>query len=165
MAVSFFKHIKAPSEVVSDIVDVDVTPVMNMFIILIPFLISMAVFTHLSIVEFSLPPNITSALDTSSKMPELKVTVVVAQAYVALTLGEEMLDSLPGTGTTFNYTLFSERLKFQRSKLQNQRDIAVAVKDGIQFQNVISIMDKCRESGFENIGLSAAPDNIEGSLE
>ena len=32
----------------AEVADLDVTPVMNMFIILIPFLVSMAAFTHLA---------------------------------------------------------------------------------------------------------------------
>ena len=35
--------------------DVDVTPVMNVFVILIPFLLLMAVFTKIAIIDFSLP--------------------------------------------------------------------------------------------------------------
>ena len=36
--------------------DLDITPMMNIFMILIPFLVSMAVFTQIAVVEFSLPP-------------------------------------------------------------------------------------------------------------
>ena len=51
---SLFRSSHPPSQTI-DNADVDVTPVMNVFIILIPFLVSMAVFTHHAIVEFSLP--------------------------------------------------------------------------------------------------------------
>ena len=38
-------------------IDLDVTPVMNLFMVLIPFLVSMAVFTHIAVIDFSLPPG------------------------------------------------------------------------------------------------------------
>jgi hypothetical protein len=43
--------------------DIDITPMMNMFIILVTFLVSMAVFTHVAILDFSLPPNVGAGLD------------------------------------------------------------------------------------------------------
>jgi len=39
-----------------DMIELDVTPVMNLFMVLIPFLVSMAVFTHIAVIDFSLPP-------------------------------------------------------------------------------------------------------------
>jgi biopolymer transport protein ExbD len=56
---SFVKR-KPPSDAASDI-ELDLTPMMSMFLILLPFLVSMAVLTHLTILEFSLPPNVAAA--------------------------------------------------------------------------------------------------------
>jgi biopolymer transport protein ExbD len=50
MSLTLYKSQRPPSELVES-ADLDVTPVMNMFIILIPFLVSMAVFTNLSILS------------------------------------------------------------------------------------------------------------------
>jgi biopolymer transport protein ExbD len=51
-----------------ELFDLDVTPVMNLFMVLIPFLVSMAVFTHLAVVDFSLPPaNTPSQENTDNK--------------------------------------------------------------------------------------------------
>lgn len=143
----------------SDMVDVDITPVMNMFIILIPFLISMAVFTQVSILQFSLPPNTGSELDQSGGNPKLKLTVVVAPDYYALTYGERMLDSIPSIGGESG----SERLKNQigslRPTLDIQDETIVAVKDNVSFQRMVEVMDVCRKAGFEKIGVSSATVN------
>jgi biopolymer transport protein ExbD len=56
--------------------EIDIAPVMNMFIILVTFLISMVVFTHVAILEFSVPPNVGTGLDRSKGKPKLRLTVL-----------------------------------------------------------------------------------------
>ena len=147
------------SEVAEETIDIDVTPVMNMFIILIPFLVSVAVFTQLSIVEFSLPPNVGTNLDQSDGKPKLKLTAVVTPAYLAITRGEEMLDSIPLVDGEYDYGLFHERLSVHRESADIRDEIVVAVRDAVRFKYVIRVMDRCRDVGFENVGLSSATED------
>ena len=156
MNMTFSKRNRTPSEVSSVAIEIDVTPVMNMFVILIPFLVSMAVFTQLSIIEFSLPPNIGTQLDTSKGKPKLKLTVVVAKDYCAITQGENMLDSIGAIGDDYNFPILSEKLKMRRRESKITDEMIIAVRDEIKFKSVVKIMDLCREVGFDGIGLSSA---------
>ncbi len=153
-----------PSEVAGDAVELDITPVMNMFIILIPFLVSMAVFTHVYVIDFGLPPNVGVGLDDSEGKPKLKVTVVVAPEFVAITQGENMLDSLPGSEDTFDYVTLGARLAERRETVDIKDEVVVAVRDAVRFQHVVRVMDVCRETGYEKIGLSSATEQpgVEG---
>ena len=135
--------LRPPSEVV-DTPDLDVTPIMNMFIILIPFLVSMAVFTHLSILEFNLPPNAGTGLDNSSGKPNLKITVVVADDHLAITHGENMLDSLSAKNHTYDFDAFKAVLARHRKNAAIQDEAVVAVRDNVKFKHVVHIMDQCR---------------------
>jgi biopolymer transport protein ExbD len=136
--------------------DIDVTPVMNMFIILIPFLISMAVFTQMSILSFSVPPNAGSGLDQNNGKPKLKITIVVASEYVAITHGEKMLDSIPAADDKVTMDILLEKLKTRRSEIEEQDEAVIAVRDAVKFQNMVRVMDACRAAGFQKIGLSSA---------
>ena len=147
--------IRSPSESV-DIPDLDVTPIMNMFIILIPFLVSMAVFTHLSILEFNLPSNAGAGLDRTTGKPKLKITVVVASDYLAVTHGERMLDSIPAVNQNYDLETFRNNLGRFRKLVSIQDEAIVAVRDNVQFKHVVHIMDECRAVGFVRIGLSNA---------
>ena len=150
-----------PSET-ADIPELDVTPVMNMFIILIPFLVSMAVFTHLAILRFSLPPNVGTGLDNSQGKPRLKLTVVMTDAYCAVTLGEKLLDSIPLKAGEYDLAVLSQRLEAHRADIDIRDEAVLAVRDNIAMKNVVAVMDRVREAGFESIGLSNAtedPDN------
>ena len=161
MNLTFSKRNPSPSEVASETIDIDVTPVMNMFIILIPFLVSLAVFTHLTIIDFSLPPNVGMGLDASEGKPKLKITVVVTAGYFAITHGDAMLDSIPVQNGEYDYTLLSKQLAVRRMEVDIKDEVIVAVQDAIRFKHVVKAMDRCRDAGFEKVGLSSAPEETE----
>ncbi|MBD3391915.1 MAG: hypothetical protein GF418_07595 [Chitinivibrionales bacterium] len=158
-----FTRERSPSEA-AEAADIDVTPVMNMFIILIPFLVSMAVFTHLAIIEFSLPPNVGTGLDASSGKPKLKLTVVVAPDYLAITHGERMLDSLGLVAGRYDVDGMAARLRAHREDVEIKDEVILAVRDRITFKHVVRIMDACRALGFPKIGLSSATDESRREL-
>lgn len=147
--------IRSPSESV-EIPDLDVTPIMNMFIILIPFLVSMAVFTHLSVLEFNLPSNAGTGLDSSIGKPKLKITIVVAKDHLAITHGEHLLDSIPVANQNYDLAEFRNNLSRCRKGVSIQDEAIVAVRDNVKFKHVVHIMDECRSVGFAKIGLSNA---------
>ena len=62
--------------------EIDVTPVMNMFIILIPFLVSMAVFTHLATHALSLP--VTAPPPGEESLPRRTATSSAVPSIVTL---------------------------------------------------------------------------------
>jgi len=150
---SFMHAAGAPSDV-AETPDIDVTPVMNMFVILIPFLVSMAVFTQLSILELSLPPNVGAGLDDSGGKPKLKLTVVLKQRYLAITHGASMLDSIPREDGD-EYDLLRERLVLRREGVEIKDQVIVAVGDEVPMGVVVRVMDRCREAGFDKTALSS----------
>ncbi len=152
---------RLPSETLSETIDIDVTPVMNMFIILIPFLVSMAVFTHLSIIRFSLPSNVDSSINDMEEKPRPKPTIVLKQDYTALTLGGRMLDSLQyKEKTDQGLSPLSEELSNTR-KSQADSTVIIASGERVKLQRIIETMDFCNSHGFPDIGLSSAPEENE----
>ncbi|HEX3019764.1 MAG TPA: biopolymer transporter ExbD [Chitinispirillaceae bacterium] len=154
MKLSFVINRK-PSEA-AEVPDIDVTPVMNMFVILIPFLVSMAVFTHMSIIEFTLPPNVSAFMASQPQKPHPRLTVRLGSDYLGIVMGEELLDSLTVQGQSFPFDSLAERLKVHRIKLDYREEIIVAATDKISFKYVVRVMDICRIAGFEKVGLSSA---------
>ncbi len=154
-SLSFFRYSRPPSEN-AEVTDIDVTPVMNMFIILIPFLVSMAVFTHVSIIDFSLPPNVGADLDSSQGKPKLKLTVVVAESYLAITQGEAMLDSIPAIEGNYDFRTLGESLAGYRAGAEIKDETVVSIGDRVKFKYAVKAMDACRDAGYEKIGLSSA---------
>lgn len=155
MKLSLFRSSTPPSQS-DEAPDIDVTPVMNMFIILIPFLVSMAVFTHISVIDFSVPSSVGSGSDFSKGKPELKLTVLVTDSFLALAEGGNMLDSLPAQDGQLPFDTLSEILTVRRVKSDFPDEVIVASRDGVAFKHVVKVMDISRECGFIKIGISGA---------
>jgi biopolymer transport protein ExbD len=163
MSLTLFKSQRPPSEQVES-TELDVTPVMNMFIILIPFLVSMAVFTNLSILEFSLPPNVGASMNNSQEKPKPKLTVRVGTDYFGIVLGDTLYDSLSVNNGEYPFGELGQRLRERKQLLVANDDIVIASRDEIAFKHVVKVMDVCRSAGFANVGLSSATVNPGGGM-
>lgn len=127
---------------------VDVTPIMNMFVILIPFLISMAVFSQLSILQFTLPPQ---AGARGGPAPEqLPLTIALTAQEIALTRGAVVLQTLPRSGDPRDFARLANALR----DLAGPEDVIIAIDDGLLFGDIVACMDTCRENGFTRISLA-----------
>jgi biopolymer transport protein ExbD len=144
--------------------DVDVTPMMNIMILLLTILITMSVFTRISMLSFSLPPNVGTGLNSDSGKPKLKMTVVVTPHYYAITYGDKMLDSIPVTENESGYSILKERILQRKAVAEITDEAVVAVRDKVRFQSMVKVMDICRECGFEKVGISSATENAENGV-
>jgi biopolymer transport protein ExbD len=156
MKLSLFRQNKLPSDTMDEN-DIDIAPVMNMFIILVTFLVSMAVFTHTAILEFTLPPNVGAGLDMSKGKPKVKITIRLGSDYCGIVLGEKLLDSLPVAGRSdFPFPALATQLALRRKETSEQNEVVIASLDEIAFKHLVRVMDICRETGFARVGLSSA---------
>jgi len=149
---SLLKNPKRPTHQL-EAVNLDVTPVMNMFVILIPFLVSMAVFAQLSVLKFSLPSN-AGAEQGGPQKKDLKLTVVMSPEAFLLTIGEMLVDSIPSTEEGLDFDRLSQALAENRETLTRKEEVVLAVDDKINFDNIVQTMDVCRNGGFSKIALS-----------
>ena len=155
MKLSLFKENLLPSDAM-DGIDIDITPMMNMFIILVTFLVSMAVFTHMAILDFTLPPNVDAGLDMSKGKPKVKITVRLGSDYCGIVMGEKLLDSLPVVAGEFPFSALAAKLALRRKETSEQDEVVIAPLDAIAFKQVVRVMDISRETGFTKTGLSSA---------
>ena len=137
-------------------IDLDVTPVMNLFLVLIPFLVSMAVFTHLAIVDFSLPPAAgsegLSEDDASSK--ELDVSVVITKKGYTIVGSGQKLPIVSKIKGEYDFNALVRQLKSIKYKYPRQESVILVVAPDVYYDDIIHFMDKCRESQLPNIGIS-----------
>ncbi len=141
---------RVPSEISE--VQIDVTPVMNMFIILIPFLVSMAVFSHLAVHRFSLPGDDGPSVGRTAD--ELPLTVALAVDRIAIARGEWILSETERTDGGHDYAAFGEALYAARRNLPDVERVVVAVDGPIVCSDVVTCLDRCREAGFSDVALA-----------
>jgi len=128
--------------------ELDVTPVMNMFIILIPFLVSMAAFTHLAAHSFGLPAD--EGPGKAQAAAELPLTVAVGNSGLIVARGDAVLAELPVRDGHQDLDGLGAAL----SGLRADR-LVLAVDDPVGVDTVVACLDRCRDAGFQDVGLAA----------
>jgi len=134
--------------------DLDITPMMNIFMILIPFLVSMAVFTQIAVVEFSLPPSQTPGEGGEESSKELDISIVVTSNGFQIVGTGRKLDMIPKLQGDFQYSQLRTLLKAIKFQYPSQKSVVLVFEGDILYDDIIKFMDICRESQFPDIGLS-----------
>ncbi len=133
---------------VAGVAELDVTPVMNMFIILIPFLISMTAFTHLASHEFSLPGD--EAADHVTERSELPLTVAVGTEGLLVAQGEVVVAEFPRQASGLDLAGLTALLQSQ-----NPERLIIAVDSPVVTADVVACLDACAAAGCQDVGLAA----------
>ena len=136
--------------------DVNITPVMNLFLVLIPFLLLTAVFVRIAVLELSLP-SLSQAKNSQATKPQKPVIVIL----LAITeKGFEMkapgvnFAPIPRRKGQFQYKRLRRDLKALKKKYPDTEDITIQPDENVLYDSIIKVMDACRESGFPNIAIS-----------
>lgn len=136
-----------------EMVDLDVTPVMNLFMVLIPFLVSMAVFTHIAAIDFSLPPAQTETSD-GAPSKELDISIVITTNGFRIVGTGKKLDLIPRLKGQYQFEQLRVLLKAIKFQYPSQKSVVLVLESDVIYDDIIKFMDICRESQFPDIGLS-----------
>lgn len=133
------------------------TPMMNMLIILISFLVTMVVFTHLAVIKFSLPPgqgNAAADTSTAPKGAEVDITVLVSEEGYRIIGEGRKLDPIPKNKGQYDLPTLGKYLQKLKEEFATAETVVLLIDTSVIYQDVISTMDQCRESKFPKILLS-----------
>jgi biopolymer transport protein ExbD len=143
-------------------VDIDMTPMMNMLIILISFLVTMVVFTQLAVIKFNLPPQggggasegqaqTDSAADTTQNVD---ITVLVSENGFQIIGEGRKLDPIPKGPKDYDYKKLAAFMQTLKKEYPGAEDVVLLIDSAIVYQDIITTMDVMRENRFPNILLS-----------
>ncbi len=162
-------------------VEPNLTPVMNLMVVLIPLLLSSAQFIKIGVIELNLPPAVGAAgtVGTAPKEAEKKLdlavtitdqgfTITSSFAVLAQKKGETVRPSIEKTETgEYNYQELSEKLfEIKRKavgKFPDADRIVIMAEPEVEYQILVNTMDAARDiqvegkqySLFPNVSLSA----------
>lgn len=135
--------------------ELNITPIMNIFLILVPFLLLTAVFVRISIHEFSLPTGEDTAnREAPQKKPVVTLLSITENGFQLKTQGKSFPD-IPKSDDDYDYASLVAALSEVRSMHAEAEDIILAPASSIKYKIIIQVMDRCRENGFLNISISA----------
>ena len=142
-------------------VEINMVPIMNMFLVLIPFLLMSASFLHLKAIVTSVPVRAETSLSSEdSKKKEVVVTAVVKLTYtgVRLSVTSPALteDQLKSLDTRIEWTkdketeMLEELVSYLRgikNKYPKSNTLILSPADDVIYKDIVTVMDVARNSG------------------
>jgi len=140
------------------------TPVLNIFLNIIPLLLVTAVFIQTAVIHLSLPsqPDNSAnaaaaqnqAKDADEKKQEKLLILSITNQGFYLILGNELLKIIP-KGKDYDFDKLEVILHKFKEAFPVQESIVIESEDNIIYDHLIHVMDRCRACGLVNVTLSA----------
>jgi biopolymer transport protein ExbD len=123
--------------------DLDVTPFMNLMIVLVPVLLLSMVFTHTTVIDLNFPSGEAAAGTADPEAVHLEVTVA-AEALVVADGRGGVIKRVPAKDGEHDYATLSEVMQELKRRLPDKRDILVRLEQDTPYQTLVSVMDTVR---------------------
>jgi biopolymer transport protein ExbD len=125
--------------------ELDVTAFINLIVVLVPFLLSTAVFTRLSVIDLSLPAKATGAVE-QLKVNDLKLEIVLRPD--ALDVGDRiggLIQRIPNTGGGYDLATLSLLMQQIKAKFPDTATATLLARPETPYDTLIQLMDAVRE--------------------
>ena len=125
-------------------IELNITAFMNLMVVLVPFLLMTAVFSHITILDLNLPPP--GAKDTKQpKQPPYELRVTIRKNMLVLSdnrLG--LIQRIPVKGKEHNFAQLKETLKQVKARIPDHTNITILAEQQTRYDDLISAMDSSR---------------------
>ena len=155
-----FKPSKRSSRTIEE-VEINMTPVMNLMVVLIPLLLSSAVYVKIGVIDLNLPPAVGTSVSQLEapkeveKKLDLAVTVTEEGFYISSSIEIVRSANDPGPSIllsdsgSYNFSALAEKLleikKEALKKFSDTENIVIQAEPDINYQLLIDTMDAARE--------------------
>ena len=130
--------------------DLEIMPLMNLFVALIPMLLISAVFLQVSTLKMNLPGDDASAAPPSESL-RLSVNIT-KEAWVLTSNGTERARVVRGTEASDEE--LRTALAAAVTDRPEEKDVTVASLDHTQYDEIVHVMDIARAAGLPNVSLT-----------
>jgi biopolymer transport protein ExbD len=141
-----------------EVADVNLIPVMNLFVTLIPFLLLAAAFYHVSVIPTSLPSQTEGVSDTAADDVSVTVNLLVEKQKIRLTASSATIDEETLSELTleifrkngrFDLEMLTRALVEIKKRYKKSDTVIVLPADDIPYRDIVQILDTSRERRFK----------------
>lgn len=134
--------------------DLNLIPVMNLFMVLIPFLLMGAAFFHMAVIPTSTPSHTPGESDVPKTPTTVSASLVIkpdrlSLSFSSTSLSEEEIRDLsaewPVTDGEMPVEKMQNYLKSIKQKYPESTTLVVLPDGNLSYQNLIEVLDKTRE--------------------
>jgi biopolymer transport protein ExbD len=127
-------------------VELNITSFMNLMVVLVPFLLMTAVFTHLTILELNLPSNSSSSKKNDKPAFELRVTIRKNELILSDNKGG-VIKRIKSLKNGHNYNALKEVLKQVKSRFPDKTNATILSEPNTPYEQLVHVMDSVRSYG------------------
>ena len=131
--------------------DIDVTPLLNVLVVLVAFLILSAVFSRITIQEIALPTQADGGA-ASDKPPPVTIEVIVRQGSLEIGDGRNITMTIPKLGEKYDIQKLSDALLRLKEKNSEKQDASILIEPDIAYETMIQVMDAVKIAEVKNDG-------------
>ncbi|KEF32088.1 hypothetical protein D777_00722 [Marinobacter nitratireducens] len=155
--------------------DLDITPFMNLMIVLVPVLLLNMVFAHTSVLELNFPTGESSSQETEEDL-QIQVVILDNRLFIADNKGGAIKD-IPAREGQYDFAMLKDVMKELKRRVPEKRDVVIMPSGGTSYQTLVTVMDTVRSyetmvAGdvveaelFPDISLGDAPETFSASDE
>ncbi|MEM7562253.1 MAG: biopolymer transporter ExbD [Pseudomonadota bacterium] len=124
--------------------ELNITAFMNLMVVLVPFLLITAVFTHVTVLDLNLPPPGGQDSKQPNKPPyELRVTIRKNMLVISDNrLG--LIQRIPMKGKEHNFAQLKSTLKQVKARIPDHTAVTILAEQQTRYDDLISAMDSSR---------------------
>ncbi|TDK67380.1 ExbD/TolR family protein [Sapientia aquatica] len=152
-----------------DVAHLEITAFINLIVVLVPFLLSTAVFTRLAVIDLTLPPKNSGGFE-QIKPDNLQLEIVVRKE--ALEVGDRiggLIQRIPATETGPDLKALSELAQQIKTRFPTKTEATVLAEPDTSYDTIVKVMDALRSGHmaqgdklvrselFPNISIGDAP--------
>ena len=152
-------------------IEPNMTPIMNLMVVLIPLLLSSAQLIKISVIELNLPPSagpeMTETQPPKEENLRLDLSVTITDQGFILSspagiLGSDDGPSIPKNGSEYDYERLTQTLYEIKQKavekFEDTDSIIIQAESDIEYQTLVSTMDSARAIEVDHKLVSLFPD-------
>ena len=147
----------------------EITAFINLIVVLVPFLLSTAVFSRLAVIDLTLPAKSSGVEQT--QLNDLKLEVILRADGIEVTdkVGGKLFDTIPNTATGPDVTALSARMYQLKAQFPDKTEASILPEENIPYDSLVHVMDVVRSTHtakgatvvrtelFPNISIGKAP--------
>jgi len=122
--------------------ELNVTPFMSLFIVLVPALLVSMVFTHITIIDLNFPAgNSVGVLDPEA----VHLEVVVRKDALIVEDGRGgPIKAVPNVNGGHDFATFARVMQEVKRRMPEKREITILLERDTDYQTVVAVMDRVR---------------------
>lgn len=125
-------------------VELNITAFMNLMVVLIPFLLMTAVFTHITILDLNLPKPGSQQNQNEKEVPyELRVTIRKKALILSDNKGG-LIKKIDRLKNGHNYGLLKQLLKQVKARFPDKTNLTILSEPETFYDDLIQVMDSAR---------------------